>query len=111
MRRREGLVALTTESRSRRQTEMLSAFRFLPSALCLLELRVSGRDNFLGCVVHGCCRNNPDIRIAKNAPAFFDIRAFKAGDDRDRNSEILCRGNDTVCDHVAADDTAENIYQ
>ena len=61
-----------------------------------LKLSIRGRDNFFSGVVHPFGCEDIDAGIAQDAAAFFDVRSFKTGDDRDRYSEVFCGSDDTV---------------
>ena len=81
-----------------------------------LSLRLSNEfDNLLGAALHRGCREDVrNRRIFQDLAAFFDLRALKADNDRNREGfavlgDDLRSLDDAVRDVVAAIDAAEDV--
>src|SRR5205807_3936691 len=69
----------------------------------------SQRDNLLSSVFHPVSHCEAQTRFANNALAFFYVGAFEPNNDRNFHTQVLCSAHDSARNHVAADNTAENI--
>src|SRR5437660_12204551 len=75
----------------------------------LLRNSSSQRDNLLSSVFHPVSHCEAQTRFANNALAFFYVGAFEPNNDRNFHTQVLCSAHDSARNHVAADNTAENI--
>src|SRR2546423_3416974 len=69
------------------------------------------RDDLLGGVLHPFGDGEVQARLAQDALALLDVRAFEADDDGDLNADILRGLDHPARHHVAADDAAEDASE
>src|SRR6185295_798008 len=76
-----------------------------------LELCVGSGDDLFGGITHSLGWDDADAGITQHAAALVNVGTLEPGNDRDRYAQIFRCCDDTVGDHIAADDTAEDIDQ
>src|SRR2546423_104208 len=69
------------------------------------------RDDLLGGVLHPFGDGEVQARLAQDALALLDVRAFEADDDGDLNAYLSSGLDHAARNHVAADDAAEDVYE
>jgi len=79
--------------------------KFLSGGLLL----VSNRNDLFGGILHTVGDGEVKTRIAQYALPLLDVRTFEADDNRGLNADVLGGVDHAARDHVAADDSAEDV--
>src|SRR5437763_10144357 len=102
VRRRPGRCSITDGPRARVRSQENS---------CGCLLLTGERDDLLGGVLHPFGDGEVQARLAQDALALLDVRAFEADDDGDLYAYLSSGLDHAARDHVAADDAAEDVYE